>query len=169
LNEIAEVGFSIGFLGGYHLHRLVRLDGAAEFGLSDSSTTHTIETTRGSREVRLGNQFLLRIGPSLVLPAGNLFLFSLGGGLSYAWYHEGLEDTHLNETIVWSSQPRKGSGTYFALQLEKLGTVKGHQVGIGLSTTVYGLGTDGDTLHGLFDGKTHDRWLVFCLTLGWHS
>ena len=47
--------------------------------------------------------------------------------------------------------------------------VKGHQVGFGLSVVGYSLTTDGESLHGLFEGETRDQWIEVCLTLGWHS
>jgi hypothetical protein len=168
--SIADVGFAPGIAAGYHVHRLVRVDGALDVGFRGSSTKQTIQTTGGGREVQLGRQFLLRAGPSFVIPVGPPFLFSIGGGASYGWYMETIDGAERNGTIAgWSSQSRKGPGQYLALTLERMDMHDGHQVGFDLSVTVYRLRTDGESLHGLFDGEAEDWWIALGLTVAWHS
>jgi hypothetical protein len=160
VGDVAGTGLSIGLTAGYHLHRLLRIDAAGVDVLSGSSTTHTILTTGGERSVSLGNESFLRAGPSLVLPAPNHLLLTVGGGVVWGRYVE--EASGYNEIIVgFEPESRSGTGRYATVLLERMVTSVGGSargLGVGISVSYFSLDTDGASLHGLFAGSSQDRW-----------
>mgnify|MGYP001604042900 CR=1 FL=1 len=158
--DVVGTGFSIGLTAGYHLHRVLRLDVAGDLALGASSTTHTILTTGGERRVSLGSEEFLRIGPSLALPAPGHLLLTVGGGGVWGIYKE--EAAGYNEIIIgFEPESRSGTGRYGIVSLERMVTsVNGSRrgLGVGISVSFYSIGTDGDSLHGLFTGSSRDRW-----------
>ncbi|MDP2955155.1 MAG: hypothetical protein Q8N53_01935 [Longimicrobiales bacterium] len=160
VGDVVGTGLSIGIVAGYHLHRLLRLDAAGDDVLSGSSTTHTILTTGGERSVSLENESFLRAGPSLVLPAPNRLLLTVGVGVVWGRYVEGASG--YNEIITgFEPESRSGTGRYGTVSLERMVTSvggSGRGLGVGISVSHFSMGTDGASLHGLFTGSSRDRW-----------